>query len=82
VGFAAETHDLLSHAREKLLAKNLDFIVANDVSRPGIGLDADDNAVTILGRAGQVYDVARASKAEVAEAIVEHVFAAADNAVS
>jgi phosphopantothenoylcysteine decarboxylase/phosphopantothenate--cysteine ligase len=77
VGFAAETGDPLAGAREKLQRKNLDFIVANDVARPGIGFDADDNAVTIVDRAGGVHDVPRASKAEVAEAIVDRVFAEA-----
>ncbi len=78
VGFAAETDSLVDHARAKLERKNLDFIVANDVSQPGIGLDADDNAVTILGRDGRAWEVARASKAEVAEAIVDRVFGAAE----
>jgi len=50
VGFAAETNDVLSNAREKLLAKDLDVIVANDVSRSDSGFDKDVNAVTILSR--------------------------------
>lgn len=50
VGFAAETDDLLRHAREKLTAKNLDAIVANDVSRHDSGFDSDDNALLILSR--------------------------------
>ncbi|HYO62803.1 MAG TPA: bifunctional phosphopantothenoylcysteine decarboxylase/phosphopantothenate synthase [Pyrinomonadaceae bacterium] len=50
VGFAAETDDLLRHAREKLHRKNLDAIVANDVTRDGAGFDAETNLVTILAR--------------------------------
>jgi phosphopantothenoylcysteine decarboxylase/phosphopantothenate--cysteine ligase len=73
VGFAAETEDLLAGARDKLERKRADFIVANDVSRPDIGIDADDNQVTILGRDGGRRDVPKASKAEVAEAILDHV---------
>ena len=74
---AAETESLLENARGKLERKNLDYIVANDVSGSGIGIDADDNAVTILGRDGSVENVPRASKAEIAEAILDRVFAAA-----
>jgi phosphopantothenoylcysteine decarboxylase / phosphopantothenate---cysteine ligase len=50
VGFAAETNDVLNNAREKLLAKDLDVIVANDVSRSDSGFDSDMNAITILSR--------------------------------
>jgi len=74
VGFAAETDDLMANARKKLERKNVDFIVANDLSRDGIGMDADDNAVTILGRDGQSWDVPKASKVEIAEAILDRVF--------
>ena len=52
VGFAAETDDLLANARKKLIEKNLDFIVANDVSQPGAGFDVDTNMITILSRDG------------------------------
>jgi phosphopantothenoylcysteine decarboxylase / phosphopantothenate---cysteine ligase len=50
VGFAAETHDVVAHAREKLQRKHIDLIVANDVSQPGVGFDGDTNAVTIVSR--------------------------------
>ena len=73
VGFAAETDDLIENARSKLQRKNVDFIVANDVSREDIGLDSDHNQVTILGRDGGVFEVPRAPKAEVAEAILDRV---------
>jgi phosphopantothenoylcysteine decarboxylase/phosphopantothenate--cysteine ligase len=76
VGFAAETEDLLEGARKKLVAKNLDWVVANDVSRPDLGIGSDRNQVTILDRAGARVDVPAASKAEVAEAILDRIFGA------
>lgn len=74
VGFAAETENLLEEARRKLVSKKLDFVVANDVSRPGIGFEADRNEVTILGRSGTLRQVPEGSKLEVAEAILDEVF--------
>ncbi len=74
VGFAAETEDLVANARAKLAAKNVDFIVANDVKAPGRGIDSDRNAVTILDRSGGSLEVAEASKAEIADAILDRVF--------
>lgn len=53
VGFAAETHDLLTYARDKLERKNLDMIVANDVAAAGIGFNSDNNAVSVLWRGGE-----------------------------
>lgn len=73
VGFAAETEQVVERAREKLERKGADFIVANDVSGCETGMDADDNAVTIVGRDGRVLEVPRASKTEIAEAILDHV---------
>ncbi len=76
VGFAAETEDLAENARRKLQGKNADFIVANDVSRPGSGIGADRNAVTIFDRAGGATAIAEGPKAEVAEAILDRVLGA------
>jgi phosphopantothenoylcysteine decarboxylase/phosphopantothenate--cysteine ligase len=70
VGFAAETEHVLENARAKLDAKQLDLVVVNDVSREGIGMGADDNEVTVIGRDGTMETIARAPKAVVAEAIV------------
>ena len=57
VGFAAETTDVLAHARDKLARKNLDMIVANDVTRPGAGFDVDTNIdAHHEGRAGGTAD--------------------------
>jgi phosphopantothenoylcysteine decarboxylase/phosphopantothenate--cysteine ligase len=52
VGFAAETNDLRRNAQAKLAAKGIDLLVANDVSRKGIGFEADDNQVVLLDRWG------------------------------
>jgi phosphopantothenoylcysteine decarboxylase/phosphopantothenate--cysteine ligase len=70
VGFAAETHEVLASAQEKLVAKGLDLIVANDVSDPTIGMGATDNEVTIFSRDGSRREVSRAPKEEVADEIL------------
>jgi len=70
VGFAAETENLLANARKKMTTKNLDLIVANDVSRAGTGFDSDDNAATLLGARGEVVELPQMSKAEMAERIL------------
>lgn len=80
VGFAAETDDLLANAAKKLATKGADFIVANDVATPGRGLESDRNAVTILDRAGGAFVVAEASKAEIADAILDRVLGAGSKA--
>jgi phosphopantothenoylcysteine decarboxylase / phosphopantothenate---cysteine ligase len=70
VGFAAETEQVIDNARSKLDAKQLDLVVVNDVSREGIGMGADDNEVTVIGRDGMIETIARAPKSFVADAIV------------
>lgn len=70
IGFAAETQDTLENARKKLESKSLDAIVANDVSRPGIGFDSERNAVTIISR-DNVVEVAETSKPEVAQRVLD-----------
>ena len=74
VGFAAETNDVLAHARDKLARKNLDMIVANDVTRPGAGFDVDTNIVTLITKDGQEA-LPMMSKAEVAQRILDHALA-------
>jgi phosphopantothenoylcysteine decarboxylase/phosphopantothenate--cysteine ligase len=71
VGFAAETHDVLARAQEKLVGKGLDMVVANDVSDPAIGMGAADNEVTILSRDGSRRDLSRAPKEEIADQVLE-----------
>ncbi len=73
VGFAAETESVLENARQKLTAKKLDLIVANDVSAPDSGFSVDTNRVTFLFPDGQVKPQALATKYEVAEAIMKIV---------
>jgi phosphopantothenoylcysteine decarboxylase/phosphopantothenate--cysteine ligase len=73
VGFAAETHDVAARAKAKLERKGIDLLVANDVSRAGIGFDADDNEVLLLDRWGGERALPRMSKAAVADASLSHV---------
>ena len=72
VGFAAETENVLENARQKLVAKNLDAIVVNDVSREGVGFDSERNAVTIITR-DEVTEVAETTKWEVAQRVLDHI---------
>ena len=71
VGFAAETENVIEHARDKLRRKHLDLIVANDVSKSGIGFGADDNEVTIIDAAGGAVHVPKLSKDEIAQIILD-----------
>jgi len=73
VGFAAETQNLLDNAQEKIKKKNLDMIVANDVTLPGAGFNADTNVVKFLFPDGQVTSLEKMPKSEVAEAILDIV---------
>ncbi len=73
VGFAAETRDVEAYARRKLVEKNCDWIVANDVGQPHIGIDAPDNAIVLIGRNGVCASFGPAPKAEVATFILDHV---------
>jgi len=72
VGFAAETENVLENARQKLMRKNLDAIVVNDVSREGVGFDSDRNAVTIITRS-DVIDVPATTKWEVAQRVLDQI---------
>ncbi|MFM7735357.1 MAG: bifunctional phosphopantothenoylcysteine decarboxylase/phosphopantothenate--cysteine ligase CoaBC [Alphaproteobacteria bacterium] len=72
VGFAAETHDVDEHARGKLVRKQLDLVVANDVTAPGAGFDVDTNVVSILDASG-AERLPVLPKEEVAEAILDRV---------
>jgi phosphopantothenoylcysteine decarboxylase/phosphopantothenate--cysteine ligase len=74
IGFAAETNDLLKHAREKLISKNLDAVVANDVSRTDAGFDSEDNAVLILLRdTNEPVELPLMAKSEIAHRILDEV---------
>lgn len=69
-GFAAETQNLKENALKKLKAKNLDWIIANDVSKKDRGFDSDKNAVTMYSRNGTVIDMPLEDKKELAEKII------------
>ena len=71
-GFAAESQNLLENAVEKLQSKNLDFIVANDISASDAGFAVETNRVTILFANGTRESLPLTSKVEVAEKIIEH----------
>jgi len=75
VGFAAETSDLVRHADKKLREKNLDLIVANDVTRPGAGFDSDTNIVIIIDKHGRKAEWPRMSKLEVADKLFDRILA-------
>jgi phosphopantothenoylcysteine decarboxylase/phosphopantothenate--cysteine ligase len=75
VGFAAETHDVVAHARAKLEAKGIDLLVANDVSRRDIGFDAADNEVLLIDRWGGSRPLPRMPKTAVADAILDEILA-------
>ncbi len=76
VGFAAETNDLEAYARDKMARKNLDMIVANDVSAPGAGFDHDTNIITIIkAEDGSMTTYEKMSKAQAAEIILDNVIA-------
>ena len=70
IGFAAETEKLTEHASKKLTKKNLDMIVANDVTRPGAGFNVDTNIVTFITKDG-MEDMPQLSKADVAEKLLD-----------
>jgi phosphopantothenoylcysteine decarboxylase / phosphopantothenate---cysteine ligase len=82
VGFAAETGDLVENARHKLVSKNLDLIVANDVLEPGAGFEHDTNKVMILSSAGIEHDGALTDKRAVASAVLDAVVTARASASS
>lgn len=73
VGFAAETSDLVNYARAKLVAKHLDLLVANDVSRPDSGFGTETNKVLIFRTTGEMEDLPVMPKAGVAAAIWDRI---------
>ena len=75
IGFAAETHDLLAYARQKRADKDLDLIVANDVTEPGAGFAGDTNRVTLIGRDGSEESLDTLPKVQVATRILDRVTA-------
>jgi phosphopantothenoylcysteine decarboxylase/phosphopantothenate--cysteine ligase len=75
VGFALETHDGVRHAKEKLRAKKLDFIVLNNPLEKGAGFGTDTNIVTIISRSGKVERLSKMSKFDVAHELLDRAAA-------
>ena len=75
LGFAAETNDLLKNAQEKISTKHCDWIIANDISKAGIGFGSDFNEITIVYKEKnkQNETISRRSKSEIAEIITDKV---------
>ena len=73
IGFAAETNDLYDYAMGKLIKKNFDFIVANDVSKEGAGFNVDTNIISIINKNGEIEDYPMMDKKEVAKIILDKV---------
>ncbi|UDQ96893.1 phosphopantothenoylcysteine decarboxylase [Lentisphaerota bacterium WC36G] len=73
VGFAAETDNVINYATEKLENKNLDWIVANDVSNNAIGFGSDNNAVVLINRKLEKIKIPQASKLEIAQLILNTI---------
>jgi phosphopantothenoylcysteine decarboxylase/phosphopantothenate--cysteine ligase len=73
VGFAAETDAIVLNAREKLTRKNLDLIIANDITASDSGFAADTNRATMIDRAGTIDELPSMTKAELAARIIDKV---------
>ena len=73
VGFAAESENVVQSAQEKLHKKNLDLIVANDISRPGLGMEVDDNEVVLMAASGERFPYGPAPKGDVATFLLERI---------
>ena len=73
VGFAAETNDLIENAKGKVKKKNLDFIVANDLTKEGAGFGVDTNIVKIIDKEGNITEYPKMKKDEVANVILDKI---------
>jgi len=73
VGFAAEDRDIIPHAREKMVQKNLDLVIANDISLPDAGFDSDMNQVTLIHRSGSIHSLTKGDKRWIAERIMDYI---------
>ena len=73
IGFAAETNNLIGYAKEKIVKKNLDYIVANDISKKDIGFGSDDNEVYIIDRHDNIKKIDKSNKNNIAKAIVDEI---------
>lgn len=75
VVFCAEKRELVERAKEKLIAKNADMVVANDVTKEGAGFDVDTNIATIITKDGRVRDCELMTKAALADVILDELIA-------
>ena len=73
IGFAAETNNLIEYAKEKIVKKNLDFIVANDISKKDIGFGSDDNEVYIIDKHDNIKKIDKSNKNNISKAIVDEI---------
>ena len=69
--FSAETENLIENAKGKLVKKNADLVVANDVTQEGAGFNVDTNVVTLIDRTGAVHPYEKMPKIEVADVILD-----------
>lgn len=82
VGFAAETQNLTTNARRKLREKNCDLLVANDVSRPGLGMDSDENELVIFSPNDEPETLPLAKKNVLARALLKKIIAAREKCLT
>ncbi len=74
VGFCAESENLIENAKEKIVKKGCDYLIANDISRKDIGFSSDFNEVTILSKNGEMKKLERADKRQIAKQIFEVIY--------
>ena len=73
IGFAAETNNLIEYAKEKIIKKNLDYIVANDISKKDIGFGSEDNEVYIIDKHDNIKKIDKSSKNNIAKIIINEI---------
>ena len=73
IGFAAETNNLIDYAKEKIIKKNLDFIIANDISKKDIGFGSDNNEVYIIDKFDNITKIDKTTKINIAKEIVNKI---------
>jgi phosphopantothenoylcysteine decarboxylase/phosphopantothenate--cysteine ligase len=82
VGFAAETEELVANAQRKLVEKNCDLLVANDVSRTDVGMDADENELLIFSKNAAPKKLSRQKKTELAHALLKIILEVRENCLT
>ena len=73
IGFAAETNNLIEYAKEKIVKKNLDYIIANDISKKDIAFGSDDNEVYIIDKHDNIKKIDKSNKNNIARAIIDEI---------